>query len=140
MNDARLIPISELELDLPAPVTGWGIELDRRGIPITEDDLGRKAIARGDARQLFAEHRQAEAEKAQRRQESERRAVEADQRWRAALPAGIPVDTVPAGMTAAQLMMASDPMDQGARRESVLEHALAHEAGAIVFHPIGDQS
>jgi hypothetical protein len=42
-------------------------------------------------------------------------------------------------MTAAQLMMAADPMP-GSRRQSVLEHALEHPDGAIVYHPIAGES
>lgn len=140
MNDARLIPISHLELDLPTPPTGWLIELDRRHITVTEDDLGRTSISRGDARQLFADHLEDEARANRLREEVERQAIEADQRFRAQIAAGIPVDAVPVGMTAAELMMASDPMGEGSRRESVLEHALAHQDGAIVYHPIGDAS
>jgi hypothetical protein len=136
MNDARLIPISHLELDLPAPTTGWLIELDRRHITVIDDDLGRKAISRSDARQLFGEHLEDEARRNRHREETERRAIEADQRFRSQIAAGIPFDAVPAGMTAAELMMASDPMSEGSRRESVLEHALAHQAGAIVYHPL----
>jgi hypothetical protein len=43
---------------------------------------------------------------------------------------------VPEGITAGQLMMYSDPMRDGPRRETVLEHALRHQDGAIVYHSI----
>jgi hypothetical protein len=49
------IPLSHLELDLPAPTTGWLIELDRRGISVITDDIGRQAISRDDARRLITE-------------------------------------------------------------------------------------
>ena len=57
------VPLSVLELDLPAPTTGWLIELDRRHIPIILDDLGRRAISRDDARVLLAEQRENERRK-----------------------------------------------------------------------------
>jgi hypothetical protein len=61
------------------------------------------------------------------------------QAFRARLGQGIPADAVPAGVSAAQLMMASDPMGQGSRRESVLHHALARRDGAV-YHPIARES
>jgi hypothetical protein len=61
--------------------------------------------------------------------------VAADEARRAALPKGIPVDAVPTGMSAAELMMAADPL-VGARRQSVLEHSLEHPAGALIYHSI----
>lgn len=140
MTDARLIPISVVALDLPAPATGWPAWLADRHITVIRDDVGMKCISRGDARQLFADHLEDEARANRLRAEVERQAIEQDQQFRAQIAAGIPVDAVPVGMTAAELMMASDPMGEGSRRESVLEHALAHQDGAIVYHPIGDAS
>jgi hypothetical protein len=35
------IPLSHLELDLPAPAGGWAAYLADRGISITIDDIGR---------------------------------------------------------------------------------------------------
>ena len=134
------IPLSHLGLDLPAPTLGWRAELDRRDITAVVDDIGRECVTPADARLLIAEHREDEARKARQRAEAERQAIEADRAFRAALAPGIPADAVPAGMTAAQLMMASDPIDQGSRRQSVLEHALAHADGAIVYHPIAGES
>jgi hypothetical protein len=55
------------------------------------------------------------------------------------LPAGIPANAVPTGMSAAELMMASDPFP-ASRRQSVLEHALEHPSGATVFTPVGGES
>jgi hypothetical protein len=131
------IPLSELERDLPAPVGGWAAELGRRGLVVVEDDLGRAAVPRDVARALFAEAREAEARAARRREETEQRVVAADEARRAALPPGIPAGAVPTGMTAAELMMASDPFP-ATRRQSVLEHALEHPGGAIVIHPLDE--
>jgi hypothetical protein len=127
------IPLSVLSLDLPA--------LDRRHIVTVTDSIGRESVSREDARRLLAERRADEARQARKRAEVERQAIEADQAFRAQLARGIPATSVPAGVTAAELMMLSDPMDQGPRRESVLEHALEHAGGAVVFHPIrGEES
>jgi hypothetical protein len=68
----------------------------------------------------------------------EERAIAADAARRAALPKGIPAGAVPEGMTAALLMMSSDPFPTR-RRQSVLEHALEHPAGATVFTPVGGE-
>jgi hypothetical protein len=31
-------------------------------------------------------------------------------------------------------------MGEGSRRESVVEHALQHRDGAVVYHPVGGES
>jgi hypothetical protein len=139
MPEAEPVPLSELTLDLPAPPAGWAFELERRGIPIVLDDIGRPSITRDAARDLFAEHRSQEEAAARRREEIEQRAIEADQRFRASLPAGIPAGAVPEGISAGQLMMLSDPMP-GSRRESVLEHSLANPDGGLIFHPINEDA
>jgi hypothetical protein len=133
------VPLTELARDLPEPGGGWAAELERRGVAVVTDDLGRPAISRDAARDLFAERREQEATAACAREELERRVVAADEARRAALPKGIPVGMVPEGMTGAMLMMAADPM-QGSRRESVLEHALANPDGALIYHPVGGES
>jgi hypothetical protein len=140
MTAEPAVPLTELERDLPAPAAGgWAAELDRRGVAVVADDLGRPSVDRATARVLFAEHRESEARTARKRAELERRAVEADQRFRASLPGGVPADQVPEGVSAGLAMMLADPM-QGPRRQSVLEHALEHPAGAIVYTPIGGES
>jgi hypothetical protein len=101
-----------------------------------EDDIGRRAISRDAARLLLEELRLEEERKARHAAELERRAVEADQAFRAALPPGIRADQVPAGLSAAMLMCAADPMGQESRRQSVLEHALEHPSGAIIYTPV----
>jgi hypothetical protein len=135
----RPVPLSELERDLPAPADGWAAELDRRGVAVIEDDLGRASVPRSVARDLFAEAREQRQVAARRRAEIERRAIEADQRFRAGLPAGIPAGAVPEGISAGQLLMLSDPERQGARRSSVVEDALAND-GALIYHSIRDEA
>jgi hypothetical protein len=139
MTAEQPVLLSVLALDLPAPADGWAAELGRRGVAVFEDDLGRAAVDRAVARSLFAEHRELEARNARLRAEIEQRAVEAHQAFRASLPAGIPAGAVPAGVTAGQLLMLSDPMP-GSRRQSVLEHALEHPAGAIVYTPVNEDA
>jgi hypothetical protein len=139
MPEAEPVPLSQLGLDVPEPPAGWVFELERQGIPLLLDDIGRRAISRADAAALLAEHREQEEAAARRREELERRMIAADEARRAALPRGIPVSEIPTGVSAAQLMMLSDPMDQGSRRESVLQHALANRDGEIVYRPVRDE-
>jgi hypothetical protein len=136
---AEPVPLSAIALDLPAPAAGWAAELDRRGVDVLLDDLGRPSITRAAARDLFAEHREQQEAAARRRAEIERQVIEADQAFRAALPAGIPAGAVPEGMTGGQLMMAADPMP-GSRRQSMVEHALANPDGGLIFHPINEDA
>ena len=135
----QVVLLVELDRDLGAPVDGWAAELARRGVAVLEDDLGRPAVERSVARSLFAEARESEARAARKRVQIEAGLVEADRVFRAGLPAGIPASAEVPGLTPAMLMMAADPM-QGARRESVLAHALEHPAGAIVYHSIEGHS
>jgi hypothetical protein len=137
---AELIPLSVLGLDLPEPVGGWAAELAGRGVAVVLDDLGRPSITRAAARAIFAEHRAQQEAAARHREEVERRVIAADAARRAALPKGIPANSVPTGVSAAELLMLSDPMDQESRRESVLEHALANRDGAILYRPIRDEA
>ena len=135
---ADLIPLSHLELDLPAPATGWLIELDRRGIPVLTDDIGRSAIARDDARQLLDEQREAEARAREVVARAERQAVERDRQFRAQLNPGIPWFDLPPGATAAEVWAQAE-RDARPRRRSVLEDAL-EGTGSMEYHPIrGDE-
>lgn len=85
----QLVPLSHLQLDLEPPAEGWTVYLEGRGVAVMHDDLGRVAIARSDAKQLFTEQAENEARKAQLRAAAEQRAVEQDQQWRAQLGTGI---------------------------------------------------
>ena len=136
----QAVPLSQLGLDLPAPAAGgWAAELERRGIAVFEDDLGRPAIERSTARALFAEHRETEARNARLRAEIEERAVEAHQRLVASLPPGIPLGSTPEGVSPGLAMMLADSERQRTRRESPLEHALQN-SGNPVYHPIREES
>jgi hypothetical protein len=131
----QVVLLAELDRDLGEKPLGWAVELAERGIEVIEDDLGRAAVDREAARLLFSEHRAQQEVAARRRKEIEQRAVEAYQRLRASLPAGVSAGAVPPGMSALQLVMANDPMLQVVRRESPIEHALARRDGAA-YHPI----
>jgi hypothetical protein len=135
---AERVPLSELALELPVPPDGWAAELAARGVAVVLDDLGRACVDRAVARDLFAAYRSQQEAAARRRVELEEELVAADAARRAAMPRGIPAGAVPEGISAAQLMMLSDPMDRGSRRESVLEHALSN-GGQPVYHPIRDE-
>jgi hypothetical protein len=131
---AGLIPVSHLELDLPAPVAGWGAALIERGIEVTVDDVGRPAISRADARQLFDEHREAEDRKREVVERQEQRAIEQDRAFRAQLWGGVPADHLPVGATPASVMLAA-AKDSLPRRQTPLQHALAN-SGELTYHPL----
>jgi hypothetical protein len=130
---AELIPISHLALDAPEPSVGWTAYLNANGVEVVVDDVGRSAISRVAARQLFDEHREAEARKAEKRAAAERVAVEQDRRRRASIWGGVPADAVPPGVAPAAAMLQA-AVDSRPRRRSVLEDALAGEGAT--FHPI----
>jgi hypothetical protein len=135
---ADLIPLSVLGLDVAEPITGWEPFLTVRNIPTVFDDVGRKAVSRADARTLIAEHREqqeaAEAHQRAVRERQEAAAVEADQRFRAQLPSGIPWLDLPPGVTAAEVWAATEK-NARPRRRTVLEDSLEHQG--TVLHPIG---
>jgi hypothetical protein len=131
----ELIPLSVLALDLPEPADGWTVELARRGVEVVPDSIGRPSISRDAARDLLTERREQEEAAAHRRMEIEERLVEKDRQFRAALPRGVPAGLVPEGLSAAELLMLSDPM-RPPRRETMVEHALSNPGGALIYHPI----
>jgi hypothetical protein len=108
MAPADLIPITQLALDLPEPAEGWIAFLDAKGVEVVTDDIGRLSISRGDARRLFAEHRESEARKAEMRAVAERRAIESDRQWRAQLPRGVPWYEIPPGVLPVVAMTQAD--------------------------------
>jgi hypothetical protein len=142
-DHADLVPMSHLSLDLPAMTAGWQAELERRGIVVVLDDLGRQAVSRGDARRLFDEHREMEMRRQEVAQRIELAAIEKDRAFRAQLWTGIPADLMPPGAAPAAVMLQLDK-DAQPRRQSVLQEALSHDSG-LTFHslaptPDGDAS
>ena len=130
------IPLTHLALDLPEPPIGWAAYLNNIGVEVVEDDIGRASIHRHDARMLLSEHRVDEVRKAEMRAAAEKRAVEADQRWRASLPSGVPAGALPPGMSYAEAVHQAslDSLTYQPRRTSVVEDLLSNDG--ITFHPI----
>jgi hypothetical protein len=130
------IPLSVLSLDLDEPPCGWVAYLNNVGVEIAEDSIGRSAVSSADANMLIAEHRAAEAVKAEMRAAAEKRAIEADQQFRAQLGAGVPASAIPAGMTYAEAVLSAelDSQSYRPRRASVVEDLLSNDG--ITFHPI----
>jgi hypothetical protein len=131
------VPLSVLSLDLNPPATGWHAYLTGRGIEVVTDDLGRSAIGRADAKQLFDEQHEAEARKAEMRAAVERQAVEADRLWRAALPHGVSADLIPAGSTFAEAALSAELDSVGYRpRRATMAEDLFSRDKTMVYHPI----
>jgi hypothetical protein len=127
-----LIPLSVLRLDLPdAPVEGWPAYLAGRGIEVGVDDIGRSAISRADARQLFDERREAGGRAREVAERQEREAIEQDRQRRARLWAGIPADQLPVGVSAASAMFAADRAARP-KRMTPLQEALSGES--MTYH------
>jgi hypothetical protein len=126
----QLIPLSVLELDLPAPES-WSAYLADRGISITIDDIGRAAITRDDARRLFDEGREAEARGREMAAEFERQAIEQDRQWRASLPSGLPWYEIPPDVLPVVAMTQAD-RDAQPRRLTPLQESLAGES--MTYH------
>ena len=101
------VPLSVLSLDHPEPSGGWNVYLHERNIPIGEDDLGRPAIARVDARQLFAEQRKAEARRRELLARADEAAIEYDRQRRASIWKGLPADRLPVGARASEALLAA---------------------------------
>jgi hypothetical protein len=94
------------------------------------DDLGRRAVPRKVARELFTERAEGERRQreAQQRHEEELAEQAANNRPRG----GIPADRIPEGVLPVVAMMQAVKDDEP-RRQSVLEHALANDGG-VVYH------
>jgi hypothetical protein len=126
------VPLSVLQLDHPEPAGGWNVYLHERNIPVGEDDLGRPAIARVDARQLLAEQRKAEQRVREVLAERDRAAVEQDRVRRAQIWKGVAADDLPVGATPASVMLAA-AKDAQPKRRTPLEHALGN-SGTMTYH------
>jgi hypothetical protein len=131
------VPLSELERDLPAPGVGWAAHLSDRGVQVVLDDLGRAAVARRDARLLFAESREAAALKARMLEAAERAAVEADQQFRAQLGVGVPASALN-GVSYAEAVQSMELDSVPYRpRASVVEDLL--DNSGMTFHSLAEE-
>lgn len=134
MNE--LIPLSILELDLPAPGNGWAAGVAEHGIAIVLDDLGRASIPRAAARELFEARRAAEAKAREMAEANERRAVEADRQWRAALPKGAAWYDIPPGVHPAAAMLQAAKDAQPRRTPSRAEWLFGlQDTGGVIHEP-----
>jgi hypothetical protein len=124
-NLSDLVPLSVLELDLDAPVIG---------VPVLTDDIGRPSVSREVARQLITEQRERREAQARQRVAAELRAVEADRRWRAQLPAGIPASAIPDGVLPV-MAMTQAVHDERPKRLTPLQEALSN-SGELTFHSL----
>jgi hypothetical protein len=131
---ADSVPLSVLALDLSEPVGGWRAFHAGRDIEVVVDDLGRKSVARADARLLLDEQRELEALKQAKREAAERQAIELDQRFRRQLWGGIPADRVPPGIAPAAVMLQAE-RDAQPKRTSVLQEALGG-SDTLTFHSL----
>ena len=119
-----LIPLSHLGLELDTPPNGWVLHLERRGIAVLTDDIGRRAISKVDAKQLLDEKHADDVRKAKLRAVQEREAVEADRAWRAQLGQGVSAAAL-AGMSYAEAVAAENLKSQTYRpRTSVVADLL----------------
>jgi hypothetical protein len=129
------VPLSHLELDLPAPPIGWAAYLAGHGISIAFDDLGRRAISRADAKRLLDAQRQDEIRKQDLAARLEREAVEKDQAFRASLPRGAAWYEVPHGVHPATAMLQAAKDAQPRRTPSQVEWMFG-ETDTMVFHSL----
>jgi hypothetical protein len=131
------VPLSHLELDLPAPAQGWAAYLAEMGIQLQVDDIGRLSLARVDAKQLFAERAAAEQKAREVAAENERAAIEKDRQFRAALNPGIPwwhFDGASYGQAVAAVEAAQQP-----QRVPTAGEWLFNQTDTMVFHSLEGQ-
>jgi hypothetical protein len=133
------IPLSVLELDLPAPTIGWSAGLAEKGIGTVLDDLGRLCVARADARRLFDLHREHEQRKREVLRRQELAAVEADRQRRSQIWGGVRADSLPVGVSAGDAMAAA-AHDGQPKRTTPLEEAFAGESMTYHAWPSEDES
>jgi hypothetical protein len=134
MNE--LIPLSILELDLPAPGNGWAAGLAEHGIAIVLDDLGRASIPRAAARELFEARRASEAKAREMAAANEQAAIERDREFRAALPKGKAWYEVPAGVHPATALLAEVKAAQPRRTPTQTEWLFGlQDTGGVIHEP-----
>jgi hypothetical protein len=127
------VPLVVLALSIPEPPNGWVNWLAVKGITVVPDHIGRDSVACHHAKRLLDEQREEQLRRAALARLQEQEAVAEDERRRSQIWGGIRADQVPDGMTATELMLASDP-DRRPRRKSVAASFL--DGDAMVMHPI----
>jgi hypothetical protein len=128
-----LIALSVLGLELDEPGEGWVINLERRGIEVTFDDIGRRAISRSDAATLIGEQRELEVKKVEIAARQEQRFLEAEALRQAGLFRGVAWYEIGDGGPAPAIILQS-AKDADPRRRSLTEDFLGGR-DSVVFHP-----
>ena len=138
MPDGLLVPLSVLSLDLDPPPEGWTDYLSARNVAVELDDIGRLAITRSDARQLFDEHREAEVRAAELRAKQEQALVEQSRQMLASLPKGTPWWKA-VGLSAAEAMMMGEHANRPKSvHQQLLEDALSGGGNTMIFQSFQD--
>jgi hypothetical protein len=129
------VPLSVLALDLAEPPAagGWPGWLADRGIAMVFDDVGRRCIARVDAKKLLDRQRQDEIRKQDLAERLERAAIEADELRRAQIWKGVPADAMPPGAAPAAVMLQT-AKDSLPRRTPTETEWLFGEIDTMVYH------
>jgi hypothetical protein len=127
----ELIPLSILRLDLD-PGEPWHVFLGARGIRFVPDGIGRDSITAGDAQRLLAERREHELRRQRHLAVIEADAIEADRRFRASLPRGLPESAFAGDATYGELVAAAE-LAGVPKRTSPLEEALSN-SGELTYH------
>jgi hypothetical protein len=123
----ELIPLSVLRLDLD-PGEPWHVFLGRRGVVIRPDHIGRDSVSSGDAARLIAERREHDVRKARHLAVVEQEAIEADQRFRASLPRGVPVSAFAGDVSYGELVAAAEAAGVPRRRSLWRSHCRGSRA------------
>jgi hypothetical protein len=131
---ADLIPLSVLQLDLD-PGEPWAAFLGRRGIRFVSDHIGRDAISAGDAQRLIAERREHELRKLAVLKAADAEAVEADRKFRASLPKGVPWYALPDGVSFVEAAAAAEAAEHP-RRTPTRGEWLFGETDTMVYHEL----
>jgi hypothetical protein len=103
---------------------------------VRRDWSGRPCITWSTAAELLSSLK---AERMRVLAVQEERVVAAAQAHLAAVPKGVPLADMVAGVSPAEMLFMSDPMPTR-RRQSVLEHSLEHPTGALVYTPVNGES
>jgi hypothetical protein len=138
-----LIPLAELAAEgfgygspyIVTPQDAVDVLARQLADQVIVDDVGRRCVTREVARGMFTERAGGE----RRRREADARNAAQAASFAAQVPAGIPVDQIPAGLDPATAMLAAAADAERPQRESVLQAALSNR-GEIVIHPIREQN
>jgi hypothetical protein len=130
---AEPIALSVLGLDLPTPPLGWRSYLEQRGIQVVEDELGREAVHRSDAKRLIVEERERQQQARELALRAEMEAERRDREWRLQLPRGTSWLDIPDGVQPAAAMLQHAKDSQPRTVPSQMEWMFG-TADTMVYH------